>query len=73
MMGVREVQHLDPVRVQALVVDQSFREFQRSRRAVRLDVDLTLEAPETMAVRIQEILVEGEILSYKGSLEFGRP
>ena len=36
MMAVRQVHHLDAVGVQALVVDQPFRQHQRLRRAVRL-------------------------------------
>ena len=60
VMAARQMHHLDAIGVQALVVDQPFRQHQRLGRAVRLDVDLALEALETMAVRIQEILVEGD-------------
>ena len=34
VMAVRQVHHLDAVGVQALVVDQPFRQHQRLRRAV---------------------------------------
>ena len=62
-MIVRQMYHLDAVGVQALVVDQPFRQHQRLGWAVRLDVNLALEALETMAVRIQEILVEGDAVT----------
>jgi hypothetical protein len=50
VVAVRQVHDLDAVGVQALVVDQPFRQYLRLRRIVRLDVDPTLEALETVAV-----------------------
>ena len=56
LVMVRQVHHLDAIGVQAFVVDQPFRQHQRLGRAVRLDVDLALQALEAMAVRIQRSL-----------------
>jgi hypothetical protein len=55
--------HLDTVGVEPLIVDQSFGQHQRLLRTVRLDIDLALQALEAVAVRIQEILVEGDAIA----------
>lgn len=53
-----QMHHLDAVNVQAFVVDQPLGHNKRSRRVIRLNVDLSLKALETMAVGIQQVLIE---------------
>ena len=57
-----EVHDLDAVGVEAVVVDQPLCQRQRLRRPVGLDVDLTLQTFEAVAVGIAEILVEGDTI-----------
>lgn len=49
---------LDAVNVQSFIIDQSLSQDERPRRAVGLNVDLTLKTLEAMASRVQYILVE---------------
>src|SRR3954452_6328907 len=55
-----QVHDLDAVGVQAFVIDQALRLHQRLRQPGRLDVDLTLQAFEAVAVGVAEVLVEGD-------------
>lgn len=50
--------HLDTIDIYRRNPDQLFRQDQRPRRVVRLNVDLMLKAFEVMAFGIQQILVE---------------
>jgi hypothetical protein len=59
---IAQMHHLDAVGIHPLIVNQTFRKYQCLRRSLRLDVDLALEALETMAIGIQEILVEGNAI-----------
>lgn len=61
-MAAVEVHHLDAIGVEPFIVDQPFRLDQRLGLAVRPDVDLALETFETMAVRVQQVLVEGDAI-----------
>ena len=62
-MMAGQMHHLDAVGIEAFIVDQSFGQRHRLRRAVRLDIDLTLQTLEAMSVRIQKILVEGDAIA----------
>src|SRR4051794_28381803 len=44
MMAIGQVHHFDAVGVEAIIVDQPFRQYQRLGRIVRLDIDLALQA-----------------------------
>jgi hypothetical protein len=63
---VAQIRHLDTVSAEALVVDQPFGQRYRLRRTFRFNVDLALEALEAMAVRTQEVLVEGDTIACHG-------
>lgn len=62
MLGVgryaRQAYDLDAVNVQSFIINQSLSQDECPRRAVGLNVDLTLKTLETMAGRVQYILVE---------------
>jgi hypothetical protein len=65
MMTV-QMHYFDAVGIEAIIVDQPFGEHHRLRRAVRLDIDLALKALKAVAVRIQEILIEGDTIVVHG-------
>src|SRR3979411_280820 len=68
LMMTTQMHHLNAIGVEAFIVDKPFSQHQRLRRPVRLDIDLALQALEVMAVRIQQILVEGDAIVVHGRL-----
>lgn len=68
-----DVCHLDAVGIQAIIVDEAFSHDQSLRWTAGFDVYLALEALETMAIRIQQVLIEGDAVGVHCGTRFWHP